>query len=138
MDAKMVWITAKMDRRPGVSPQQLEAIFTPLNFRPPDDYVGFMAETNGSEGPIGALGYLAIYSTQELLDCNAQTMTLEPGILFFGTDRGGEGYAFELDTPSNGIVAVEFADLDRTRAKSMGKTFAEFLEMLSSERTAEP
>jgi hypothetical protein len=138
MDAKTARLTAKMDRRPGVSPQQLEAIFFPLNFTSPDDYVGFMTETNGSEGPIGTDGYLAIYSTEELLDRNAQTMTLEPGILFFGSDRGGEGYAFELDTPSNGVVAVEFADLDRTRARPMGKTFAEFLEMLSSEGAAEP
>ena len=126
-----------MDRRPGVSVQQLQAIFSPLNFTPPHDYLQFMSETNGSEGPIGVLGYLAIYSTQELLDCNAQTMTVEPGILFFATNRGGEGYAFELDKRSSGVIAVEFADLDRKRARPMGKTFLEFLETVSSERAAE-
>ena len=125
-----------MDRRPGASHSQLQAVFSPLNFHPPDDYVEFMTETNGSEGPVGPLGYLASYSTQELLDRNAETMTVEPGILFFATNRGGEGYAFELDRPSRGVVAVEFDDLDRTRARPMGKTFLEFLEAVSSERTA--
>lgn len=137
MDRKIAEITARMDRRAGVSAQQLQTVFSPLNFTPPADYLQFMAETNGSEGPIGALGYLAIYNTQELLDRNAQTMTLEPGILFFATDRGGEGYAFEIDKPSNSIVALEFADLDRGRARPMGKNFLEFLETVASEQAAE-
>lgn len=137
MNRKIAEITAKMDRRPGVSAQQLQAIFSPLNFTPPADYLQFMAETNGSEGSIGALGYLAIYNTQELLDCNAQTMTVEPGILFFATNRGGEGYAFEIDKPSNSIVAIELADLDRGRSRRMGKNFLEFLETVTSEQAAE-
>lgn len=126
-----------MDRRPGVSNQQLQAIFSPLNFTPPADYLQFMAETNGSEGPIGALGYLAIYSAQELLDLNAQTMTVEPGVLFFATNRGGEGYAFEMGKPSNSIVALELADLDRGRARRMGRNLLEFLETVTSEQAAE-
>jgi len=137
MDPKIAEITARMDRRPGVSAQQLQAIFSPLNFTPPADYLQFMSETNGSEGPVGALGYLAIYSAQELLDCNAQTMTVEPGVLFFATNRGGEGYAFETDKPSNSIVALELADLDRGRARSMGRNFLEFLETVTSEQAAE-
>lgn len=132
MDSRVARLTTRMDRRPGASANDLETIGSYLRFKPPNDYVEFMSETNGSEGPIGADGYLAIYTTQELLDCNAHMMELEPGILFFGTNRGGEGFAFELDRPSHGIIAVEFADLDRARARPMGKTLVEFLEILSS------
>lgn len=121
-----------MDHRPGISREKLKALLSPLNFDPPEDYLDFMSQTNGSEGPVGATAYLAIYDTEELLDCNAQTMTVEPGLLFFATNRGGEGYAFELDSPFNRIVAVEFADLDRTRARHVATTFRGFLEAMCS------
>jgi hypothetical protein len=132
MDPKVAQLTSRMDRRPRTSAEDLRTIFSYLNFEPPVDYVEFMSETNGSEGPIGDSAYLAIYSAQELLDCNGQTMELEPGILFFATDRGGTGYAFELDRRPTGIVAVEFADLDRASARAMGRSLLEFLQALST------
>lgn len=118
--------------RPGTSTEDLKTIFSYLNFKPPVDYVEFMSATNGSEGPIGDSAYLAIYSTQELLDVNGETMQLSPGILFFGTDRGGLGYAFDLDAQNTAIVAVEFADLDRAGARAMGRSLLEFLQILST------
>ena len=132
----MAELTVRMEKRPGASRKDLANVFASASCSPPSDYLEFMAETNGSEGPIGK-AYLAIYSIQELVDTNADTFELEPGLLFFGTDRGGEGYAFELDARKS-IVAVEFADLDRARAKVMGRTFLDFLETVGSEGATSP
>ena len=134
MDPRILSFTASMDRRRGASAEEIEAMFSPLSFNPPSDYLQFMSLTNGSEGPIGTDDYLAIYGTRELLDCNAQTMEMEPGILFFGTNRGGTGYAFEFDKQPTAIVAIEFAELDRSRARIMGRTFLEFLEILHTSK----
>ncbi len=137
MNLEIQRLTHRMDRRSPVSLKQLDEIFMSLGFQPPEDYVQFMGQTDGSEGSIGK-AYLAIYSLEELVSCNAQTRKLEPGILFFATDRGGEGYAFEIDKQPSSIVALEFADLDRSRAKQMGHSLLEFLQRLSIEVPEHP
>jgi hypothetical protein len=131
MNADIAKLTCQMDRRPPASRKALEEFFSRAGFTPPHDYLEFMAETDGSEGSIGD-AYLAIFDTKELVDCNEQTSKLEPGIVFFATDRGGEAYGFEIDAQPGSIVAMEFADLDRARAKRMGRTLLEFLRTLSS------
>lgn len=131
MEPKIEQLTAQMDRKPGASIEDIQSAFSPFNFEPPGDYVEFMTETNGSEGRVGR-SYLALFSLEELKNRNASTRDIEPNLLFFGSDRGGEGYAFELDGVPGSIVAVEFVDLDRTRAKRLGCTLLEFLELIQS------
>ena len=43
-------------------------------------------------------------------------MELLPGMLLFATNRGGSGYAFDLDGKNTAIVAVEFGELNRAGA----------------------
>jgi hypothetical protein len=124
-----------MVRQPGASSQHLNELrdfFNSINFSPPDDYVEFMKESNGAEGNVGKKAYLAIYSVQEMREHNALSQVLEPQLLFFGSNRGGEGYAFDLSRADKQIIAIAQEDLDRTYANDMGTSLLEFLEGLDS------
>ena len=89
-----------------------------------------MKDSNGAEGSVGEKAYLAIYSVQEMREHNATSQTFEPLLLFFGSNRGGEGYAFDLSRADKQIIAIEEIDLDRTYADDMGTSLLEFLERL--------
>jgi SMI1 / KNR4 family (SUKH-1) len=124
-----------MIRQPGASSQELQDMrdfFASTNFSPPHDYIEFMKESNGAEGSVGQRAYLAIYSIQEMREHNAARQALEPQLLFFGSNRGGEAYAFDLSRADKQIIAIEEIDLDRTYAADMGSTLLEFLEGLDA------
>jgi hypothetical protein len=103
-----------------------------MDFSPAEDYLDFMKEANGAEGNVGRNAYLAIYSIQEMKTLNTGTQTLEPQLLFFGSNMGGEGYAFDLSRPGKPIVAIELDTLDRRYADDMGSSLLQFLEALDA------
>ncbi|MGA3237192.1 MAG: hypothetical protein ABSG03_12870 [Bryobacteraceae bacterium] len=61
---------------------------------------------------------------------NAASQAFEPQLLSVGSNRGGEGYAFDLSRADKQIIAIEEIDLDRTYADDMGTSLLEFLENL--------
>jgi hypothetical protein len=124
-----------MIRQPGVSSQGLQELtdfFNSASFSPPDDYLDFMRDSNGAEGNVGEKAYLAIYSIQEMRERNAASQAIEPLLFFFGSNRGGEGYAFDLSRADKQIIAIAQDDLDRTYAADMGTSLLEFLEGLDA------
>ena len=124
-----------MIRQSGASSEDLKELrgfFDSTNFSPPEDYLEFMQESNGAEGNVGQKAYLAIYSIQEMRESNAASQAFEPLLLFFGSNRGGEGYAFDLSRADKQIIAIAQDDLDRTYAADMGTSLLEFLEGLDA------
>jgi cell wall assembly regulator SMI1 len=57
-----------------------------------------------------------------------------PGLLFFGSDGGGEGFAFDLRTPQLTIVQVPFIGMSLTDAIPVASNFQEFLAAIARQR----
>src|SRR5258706_13646045 len=66
-------------------------------FRLPDDYLQFLQQTNGGEGFVGANAYIILWPIEELIKMNKAYEVAEyaPGLFLFGSDGGGEAYAFD-------------------------------------------
>jgi len=108
--------------------QQLE---NSCGFKLPDDYVEFLQEANGGEGFIGSDGYIILWPIEDLFHLNKAYEVAEyaPGLFLFGSDGGGEAFAF--DTRSNrSVVSVPFVGMDRSLARHLGSNFQEFLESI--------
>ena len=87
---------------------------------------------NGGEGLIGQ-AYLKLWKVEEIKTMNDSYKTNEffSGLVFIGSDGGGEAYAIDTRKEPFSFVNVPFVgSLDDLR--ECGKTFVEFLEYLKS------
>ena len=65
----------------------------------PDDYLSFMKEHNGGEGPLGKNCYGCFFRMEELQGVNDDYEVSKwwPGHIVIGTDGGGELWAYNPD-----------------------------------------
>lgn len=97
----------------------------------PDDFLEFLQTANGGEGFIGK-SYVILWNAEELGPYNESYQVSEyaPGLLLFGSDGGGEGYAFDLRTSPPGVVSVPFVGMSLKYAKPVAPTFIDFLKTI--------
>lgn len=135
MDAKIAELTRTLRTRPGTPAHLIEEVERALGVRFPKDYADFLATSDGAEGFIGEQdnAYLSLWPVERLAEMNAAYKTNEysPGLLLFGSDGGGEGYAFDLRSSEPSVVQMPFDSIDPRDARACGRTFTEFLELLS-------
>lgn len=100
----------------------------------PDQYIEFIKTANGGEGPIGKEGYLQLWSVSDLKPLNDAYEIAEfaPGLLLFGSNGGGTGYAFD-ERDAMEVVDVPFIGLSRSETRKIGASFAAFLDQLARE-----
>lgn len=98
----------------------------------PEDYVTFLKKSNGGEGFVGDNAYLILWPVEQLLELNDayQVPKYAPGLLLFGSDGGGEGFAFDTRLPELPIVSVPFVGMDCSLARPIATSFNGFLEAL--------
>lgn len=98
----------------------------------PNEYMKFIEEINGGEGFVGS-NYIILWRIEELAKMNIdyQVQEYAPGLFLFGSDGGGEAFAFDMRSPSKPIVSVPFVGLDTSLARPYALNFIEFLEKLS-------
>lgn len=62
----------------------------------PEDYLEFMSEHNGGEGPIGEIGYGCFFRLEELESSNVEYDVQKswPGYIVIGSDMGGMLWAY--------------------------------------------
>jgi hypothetical protein len=118
-------------------PASSEAIVTferAAGFALPVEYARFLAMSNGGFGEIGD-HYLQFWPVEELLKWNEGYKVAEfaPGLFLFGSDGGGEAFAFDRKQPGLPVVMVPFIPLDRREAVELAPTFDAFLEKLYAE-----
>ena len=94
----------------------------------PDDYLSFMREHDGGEGPVGEEGYMQLVMLEELVSFNEDYEIPEhfPEIFIFGTDLGG--VLFGYDSENDTYCAVDSCSIDRDDIRYAGNTFDEFLQ----------
>lgn len=97
----------------------------------PGDYVRFLQQMNGGEGFVGN-AYVILWRTEELLEMNKayQVSDYAPGLFLFGSDGGGEAFAFDTRSPAKPIVAVPFVGMDLSLARLVAQSFEGFLDEL--------
>jgi SMI1/KNR4 family protein SUKH-1 len=100
----------------------------------PDEYLRFIQKMNGGEGFVGRSGYLILWPIEELLRMNEAYLVEEyaPGLFIFGSDGGGEAFAFDLRDDRKSVVSVPFVGMDLSLANCIGQSFGEFLSNLSA------
>ena len=127
-------LTAGLRKPQGASRQSLEKAGKALGIAFPDDYVEFMLESDGAEGPIGKSSYLALYPVGALVDNqrNYAVDELAPGLVLFGSDGGGTAYAFDKRSSAVEIVEVPFIPLSLEEARPVGRSFESFLAFLAA------
>lgn len=98
----------------------------------PQDYIEFLREANGGEGFVGQNFYLILWPAEELTEMNKayQVGEYAPGLFIFGSDGGGEAFAFDLRSDARQIVSIPFVGMDLKLIRPLAVDFAGFLEKL--------
>ena len=98
----------------------------------PNDYLQFLKKTNGGSGFIGS-NYIEMWPLDKLAQYNrgygADRYT--PQLLMFGSNGGGEAFAFDRRTTDWPVVIIPFTPLDIREAKIVSKSFGSFLQLLA-------
>lgn len=112
---------------------EIEQFEAGIGFSLPVDYGRFLQQSNGGEGFVGPNAYVIFWKLGELAEMNKayQVSEFAPGLFIFGSDGGGEAYAFDVRTPVMPIVSVPFVGMDLSLARVIAPTFNEFIEALS-------
>jgi len=98
----------------------------------PAEYLNFLRQSNGGEGFVGD-EYLCLWRAEELVEFNTGYEVAEfvPELFLFGSNGGGESFAFDRRSNPWSIVMVPFIPLELKEALPIASTFAEFFQALS-------
>lgn len=133
MDEIISRLTKNLEHNPGALRENITKIETDLKISFPKEYVSYLEYSNGSEGVVGETSYLVLWPIEEitLLNDAYKVNKFALGLLLFGSDGGGTGYAFDTRSESMPIVEVPFIGMSLDNIQLCGHTFSEFLEHLS-------
>lgn len=94
----------------------------------PKEFKQFLLTANGGEGFVGD-NYLVLWPVEDIVAFNRAYEAAEyiPGLQLFGSNGGGEGFAFDDD---GGVVCVPFIGMAADTAIKVGATFNDFLNNL--------
>lgn len=98
----------------------------------PAQYKNFMSEHDGGEGFVGDQ-YLILWRASELPEFNREyeVEKYAPGLLVFGSNGGGEAFAFDTRDSSMRIVMVPFVGMSLKDAAPVADSFENFLSNLA-------
>ena len=99
----------------------------------PEQYKEFMKITNGAEGALGENSYLAIWSLDEIASLNEDygVRKFTPGLVYFGSDGGGNAYAFDYRGATPVIVEFPFDSIHIEDAVKIADTLEAFISELN-------
>jgi hypothetical protein len=117
---------------PAATPAEILRICNELGTELPKDYLAFLQRKNGGDGFIGT-AYVIFWRADELLPNNRayEVATYAPGFFAFGTNGGGEAFAFDLRAKIGPVVALPFIGMESSAALPIALTFELFLVALA-------
>jgi SMI1 / KNR4 family (SUKH-1) len=120
----------EFDGNPPANPDAVAQCQSHLKFTLPHEYVQFLRQMNGGEGFIGE-NYLRAWPIEDLIQNNKDYDVEDgaPGLFLFGSNGGGEAFAFDTRSALPPIVAVPFI-LDLDDAILIAPNFDLFLQHL--------
>ena len=111
-----------------------EEMITKLNGMPlPEDYLCFMREHNGGEGPLGENNYGCVYRLEELAEVNAEydVPINWPGYVVLGSDMSGQLWAWN---PEKRIwCQIDSSNSDEDTYYTISDSFESFLANMDEE-----
>jgi hypothetical protein len=122
---------AKFNGNPPAEAEAIRRLEVESGLNLPVEYKEFLRQQNGGEGFIES-AYAMLWRAEELLEMNKsyQVHDYAPGLFLFGSDGGGEAFAFDTRTDVKQIVTVPFVGMELSEARPMASNFNEFLEEL--------
>ena len=119
---------------PPASEEAVRAAASALGISLPVDYADFLRNHNGGEGFAG-IHAVVLFKAEELKPFNDAYEVNEyaPGLVLFGSNGGGEGYAFDTRDASMPVVRVPFIGMELRYADPIGKSFTDMLRQLNNE-----
>lgn len=98
----------------------------------PIQYRRFLSDQDGGEGFVGGQ-YLILWRASELMEFNREyeAEKYAPGFLLFGSNGGGEAFAFDTRNNSMRIVMVPFVGMSLKDAAPVADSFENFLSKLA-------
>ncbi len=117
---------------PGISEHALDTALSSLGQDFPKDYQEFLRSSNGGHGFIGQF-FVSLWKADDLERLNAayEVTCVAPHLFLFGSDGGGEAFAFDTREDPWAVVQVPFIGMgDPENAIPTGGSFTEFLENL--------
>jgi hypothetical protein len=98
----------------------------------PPGYKQFLAQSNGGEGFVND-AYLILWPVEDLAKFNAdyEVEKYAPGLTLFGSDGGGEAFAFDASGGQARIVSIPFIGLDKRHARAIADDFPDFFHQVS-------
>ncbi len=118
----------------GSSPlESMENLERHFGFPMPADYRDFMSTRDGGEGFVQDQ-YLILWRAGELIEFNRdyEVEIYAPGLVFFGSNGGGEAFAFDARPGENmKIRIVPFIGMSLAAAKPVADNFEIFLIRLA-------
>ncbi len=106
--------------------EALQSLIAALPKHLPDEYIAFLARSNGGEGFVGER-YVSLWKAEELITRNLGYKVTEffPNFFFIGSDGGGEAYAFDISGDDATVFEVPFIGMP-----SDGSAIADSLDAL--------
>jgi len=117
----------------GAPLESIRSVATRLATVFPPDYVAFMREANGGEGPIGVDGYVQLWPIETLVEWNDAHSEFCPGFVFLGGNGAGEGIALRSSPDGPELFLLPFIG-DTDDALFGGRSLVEFLSSYGSGR----
>ena len=139
MPTQLDALLPEVKMRPPFPPDEIDELFADFVAEvgpiPHQDYLAFMREHNGCDGPVGREGNISIWRLEEVISATEGYDVAEfaPGLLLFGSDGGNEAYAFDRQDPGWPIVSVPLVGLSRKEMKFVAPTFSEFIRQLAAD-----
>ena len=124
-------LLTKFNANPLADTSSIRQLETESGLHLPEDYTTFLQEVDGGEGFVGD-AYVILWRVGELLEMNRAYQVAEyaPGLFLFGSDGGGEAFAFDMRSDSKTIVSIPFVGMELESARPVASNFKAFLEEL--------
>ncbi len=113
---------------PGASNAVIAAAERALGVQLPEAYKNFLREHDGGVGVLGQ-DYVDLWSAGDLSERQSgyEVSTYAPGLLLFGSDGGGEAFAFDTRAEPWAVVRAPFVGMSLDDCVPVARTFDEFL-----------
>ena len=112
----------------------IDEIENVYNIKLPDDYRELVRKIGSGEGFIKD-HYIVVWSASEVVRFNYEYEVdkYAPGLMLFGSNGGGEGFAYDIRNKSMPVVEVPFVGMDLADAKTIACSITELFTRMANE-----
>jgi SMI1 / KNR4 family (SUKH-1) len=125
-------LLAKFNGNVAVEDKDISKFESENGLKLPAEYHDFLKVADGGEGFIGTGAYVILWTLDELAGLNDAYEVEEyaPGLFLFGSNGGGEAFAFDRRIPELPIVKVPFVGMELKQVRTIALTFGGFLKAM--------